>query len=193
MQTNETYAQVARLHAESINQGFLPTLGVRFLALMYRAIDECESAVLLIEEDNGCVIGFVSGASNMGAIYRKMLQHFLQLVMALLPSVVRPARVWRILEIIRYSRNSEGDGTLPAHELLSIAVAESHRGQGVAESLYQRLVEYFKAENVTEFRIVVGQSLTPAHRFYRRMGALSVTEAEVHGGQRSTIYVHSVK
>lgn len=36
------YRQVAQLQAENINQGFLSSLGPRFLALLYQAVDRGE-------------------------------------------------------------------------------------------------------------------------------------------------------
>ena len=69
-----TYRQVAALHAANIDQGFLATLGVPFLALMYRAIDEAADSVLFVEESGGRVLGFISGGTGMGSIYRTMLR-----------------------------------------------------------------------------------------------------------------------
>ena len=43
-----------------------------------------------------------------------------------------------------------------------------------------------------EFKIIVGAPLAPAHRFYRRMGAVPVAEMEVHGGAASTVYLQRV-
>ena len=59
-----TYRQVAALHAASIDQGFLATLGLPFLALMYRAIDEATDSVLMIEEKEGfnCEVIYYSNA-----------------------------------------------------------------------------------------------------------------------------------
>ncbi len=119
----ERYRQVAALHAASIDQGFLATLGVPFLALMYEAIDLAEDSVLLTEEQDGRILGFVAGGLGMGPIYRSMLRSPLRLTWALLPSLLRPRRVMRILDILHYGRR-QGDGARwPKAELLSIAVA----------------------------------------------------------------------
>ena len=91
---------------------------------------------------------------------------------------------------MRYS----GDATLPAGvpdpELLSLAVASEWRGQGVADRLYERLLAEFRASGVDAFRIIVGEALAPAHRFYQRMGAVAAGEVQVHDGERSAVYVH---
>ena len=188
----ERYRQVAVLHAANIDQGFLATLGVPFLALMYRALDEAEGSVLLTEEQGGRVVGFVSGAAGMGPIYRRMLHRPLRLGVSLLPSMVRPARLKRILEILRYSGRADVSQPLPHAELLSVAVDRAVRGTGVAEKLYRRLQSHFAAHGINAFRITVGDSLAPAHRYYQKMGATPVGRIEVHAGEGSVVYVQRV-
>ena len=192
MDRREVHRQAAALHAASIDQGFLATLGVRFLTLMYRAIDEAGGSVLLAEERDGRVLGFVSGGRGMGTIYRRMLRRPFHLGVALFPVLFRPSALMRIFDILRYGRKSSFAIHLPDAELLSIAVAPDARGTGVAESLYGRLEQYFRGQGIDVFRIVVGNALLPAHRFYRRMGAAPTGEIEVHAGERSTVYVQSL-
>lgn len=188
----DLYKQVAQLHIANINQGFLATLGVEFVSLMYRAVDEAQSSMLLTEERDERVVGFVSGGCGMGAIYRQMLHYPLHLATALLPSLLHPKRAIRILEIIRYSRRQGVPNCLPDAELLSIAVDPSYRGRHVAEKLYHRLEDQFRARGIQSFKIVVGESLAPAHRFYVRMGAIPKTKVELHRGENSIVYVHSM-
>jgi ribosomal protein S18 acetylase RimI-like enzyme len=185
------YRRVAELHIANINRGFLGTLGVRFMTLMYQAIDEGADSVLLVARDCDQVVGFVSGTSAMRSVYRRMLRHGPRLFVSLLPVMLSPLRMWRILEILRYSRaRGQHSLSLPEAELLSIAVDEAHRRSGHAEALYQRLCEYFQAGGVPAFKIVVGEALEPAHHFYLRMGAQPVRHVEVHKGEKSTVYVH---
>lgn len=193
MERRDLYQQVARLHVDNINQGFLTTLGIGFVSLMYQAIDEAHDSVLLVEERDGCVAGFVSGGCGMGAIYKQMLRSPFRLGLALMPSLLRPRRVLRIFEILRYSRGHTLPEGLPTAELLSIAVAPSCRGQQVADRLYCRLEDHFRETGTTSFRIIVGKALAPAHRFYQRMGAVPTTDVEVHQGEVSTVFVHQLK
>ena len=186
-----TYRQVAALHAASIDQGFLATLGLPFLALMYRAIDEATDSVLLVEEKEGRVLGFISGGMGMRPIYRSMLRKPIAVGLALMPSILKPSRVSRILDILRYGRH-ESTGRLPRAELLSLAIVPEARGSGMAERLYCRLATHFRDAGEGGFKIMVGDALAPAHRFYRRMGAVPAGRAEVHEGQSSTLYIHTV-
>ncbi|HEY8572878.1 GNAT family N-acetyltransferase [Phenylobacterium sp.] len=184
------YRQVAQLHIDCIDQGFLPQLGADFLTLMYECLDEDPGALLLTCERDGDVVGFVTSAGSLGGVYRRMLGRWRRLAPALGPSLVRPRRVLRILEILRYSAAHPADAALPASELLSLAVAPAWRGKGCAEELYQGLVRELTQRGERAFKIVVGAPLAPAHRFYRRMGAEPAAEIEVHRGEASTVYVH---
>ena len=190
MTPRERYRQVARLHVRCLDQGFLATLGEGFLVQMYEAIDQAEGTFLLTEERDGRVAGFITGGAGMGPIYRRMLRRPVRLGLALLPALLRPAKVRRILEILRYS----GDGGLPdgvpEAELLSLAVSPEWRGKAVADVLYGRLAEEFRRHGEPAFRIIVGAALAPAHRFYQRMGAEPAGDVQVHEGESSTVYVH---
>lgn len=188
----ERYHQVALIHAANLDQGFLATLGVPFLALMYRAVDEANDSVLLTEGQDGRLVGFVAGSVGMRAICGQMLRYPFQLATALFPSLARPRRLRRILEVMFYSTRSEATPALPHAELLSVAVDPRARGSGVAERLYRRLQSHFADRGLTAFRIIVGESLGPAHRFYLRMGAKPVAYIEIHSGERSVVYVQDV-
>lgn len=192
MRSPELYRRVAELHIANINQGFLSTLGIGFVALMYEAIDQGKNSVLLVSEVDSRVVGFVAGATGMGSIYLRMLRSWHRLLITLLPSLFSPRRVWRIIEILRYSGGAVDLKGLPAAELMSIAVDPVFRGKAHAEQLYQGIADHFRSEGISAFKIVVGAELAPAHRFYIRMGAELVTETEVHSGENSLVYVHNL-
>lgn len=178
------------MHARNLDQGFLSTMGVDFLALMYQAIDEAPDSVLLVEQHADEVVGFVSGGIGMAAIYRRMLGHPVRLARAMAPCILQPRRLLRVLEILRYSRGGTLRGDLPAAELLSIAVSPAWRGRQVSERLYLRLIEHFNESGISAFKITVGEGLVPAQRFYRRMGAVLAAGVQVHNGERSHVYLH---
>lgn len=192
MSLDRRYREVAELHARCLDQGFLATLGVRFLTLMYKAMDQADTVTLITEEREGRVVGFITGGTGMGPIYKRMLRSPVRLGLALAPALVRPAKLRRILEILRYSSKGSLPEGVPEAELLSLAVAHEARGSGVADTLYRKLVEDFQARDVDAFRIIVGEALAPAHRFYRRMGASVAGELEVHEGEPSKVYVHRI-
>ena len=206
MHDEKTLEAVARLHVENLNQGFLATLGPAFLKEMYRAIDHSVGSVLIVERDeNGEVIGFVSGAKGMARIYRRMLRRIHVIPFLLAKQVMNPKKLRRIFEVMRYSSSGPQQeepsqeqmeralAELPEPELLTIAVAPQARGKGVSERLYRSLEAHFRSRGEPAFRIIVGDALAPAHNFYKKMGAVPVHQTEVHKGEGSVIYVHQVR
>lgn len=183
-----TYREVALIHMRCINQGFLPTLGERFLALLYQSIDMDPSSALFIERIEGRVVGFISGGRGMSLVYRQLLKHWPRLFVALLPVLLSPSKLKRIFEVIWFGLKKKPVPGCPKAELFSIAVLESARGSGAATRLYDALKDYFVADGEAAFCIVVGDGLGPAHRFYQRMGAVPMAQISVHKGQVSTLY-----
>jgi GNAT superfamily N-acetyltransferase len=189
MYSSAVYHKVARLHCEQINQGFLATLGPPFLALLYEAIDKGKDSVLIVKEVDGDVVGFVSGAASLHPIYKRLLFRPFSLFIALISCLLSLSRLLKIIEILRISKNNSVLRGLPRHELLTIVVDPSYQGQGHAEDLFASLCCYFKAINVTNFKIVVGGGLARAHSFYLKMGCAVAGAIEIHKGKDSLVYV----
>ena len=77
------YEVVARLHCYHLSKGFLATLGVPFLALLYEAIDKDNDSVLLVKRDEDNIVGFVTGGTGLGPIYKQLLLKPLRLIYSL--------------------------------------------------------------------------------------------------------------
>lgn len=192
MHSDKVHKRVAKIHKESIDQGFLSILGVRFLTLLYWAIDIEKDSVLLVEEIKGEVVGFVSASLDMKAVLKRMLHRPFAVFFAVLPSILRFERLFKIFEVLKYTSSSFSDNELPQAELLSIAVTPSFRGKKVADSLYGKLIIHFKNNNINSFTIVVGSTLKNALSFYERMGAQPNGMVEVHAGHSSILYVQKI-
>lgn len=191
---SDEYRQVARLHIDGINKGFLSSLGVNFLALLYECIDRSDSGVLIVVKSGGRVVGFVSGAAGIGPIYRMMLRSYGRLFLSLFPVLFSPKKIFRIVETVVFSRGKAiGALDLPDYELLSIAVDSNFRGGGYAKELFGRLVGHCSNNGIAAFKIVVGDALAPAHRFYQKMGAYPIASVEVHKGSGSVVYRKDVE
>jgi ribosomal protein S18 acetylase RimI-like enzyme len=81
--------------------------------------------------------------------------------------LLRPQKLKKFLETKNYTEKKD---EIEA-ELLSIAVDLNYRGQGVAKKLYLELCKYFSNKGVTKFKIIVGENLREAQKFYIKMGA----------------------
>ena len=197
------YHQIAQLHAEGIREGFLSSLGLGFIALLKEAIDNDPGSVLLVREVDGATAGFVADTLDVSRVYRRLKRQPHRLLPVLLPSLAKPS-TWRKALEIRRQTSGGGDAEtvdLPDRaELLSIAVHPRQRGTGIAADLYHDLVAWFQEQRVPGFRIIVGQdppnappTMTPAHRFYQKMGAQPLQTLQVHEGKESVVYFHKIE
>jgi ribosomal protein S18 acetylase RimI-like enzyme len=183
------YRAIARLHCDHINQGFLATLGVPFLTLLYEAIDEDNQSVLLLERVDRSVVGFVTGTCGLGRIYKQLLLKPLRLIYSLKSCLVSPSKMYKIIELLLIGKDSNISSDLPKQELLSIVVNPAYQGGGHAEHLFKALCAHFIEEGASSFSIVVGSNLDRAHAFYTKMGSIPVKEIQVHKGADSVVYL----
>jgi ribosomal protein S18 acetylase RimI-like enzyme len=187
--SSSDYRAIASLHCDHINQGFLATLGVPFLTLLYEAIDKDSESVLLVERVDQSVVGFVTGTRGLGRIYKQLILKPLRLIYALKSCLLSPSKMYKIIEVLLISKDSNISSDFPKQELLSIVVAPAYQGGGRAENLFNALCSHFRKEGASSFNIVVGSNLDRAHAFYIKMGSVPVKEIQVHKGADSVVYV----
>ena len=186
--------QVAELHVSSLNTGFLSQLGSGFLFYLYKAMSKSIVADLVIAKKGEEVIGFITGSNSLKPIYSYMIKHYLlQIFFNLAPHLFNIYKLKKIIDIIFYSKNKDSKNNFPKTELLSLVVTEKTRRTGVAKQLFEELISQFKQREVSDFKIVVGENLEGAQRFYEKMGAKKIGVIEVHKGEGSIIYGASVK
>jgi ribosomal protein S18 acetylase RimI-like enzyme len=172
---------VGALHAERIGEGFLVTLGPRFLARLYRRIARSPHAVLLVAEDGGRIVGFVAAATDTRRLYREfLLRDAVPAALAAAPAVLRaPRRVW---ETLRYASAGDDTGDLPAAEVLSIAVAADAGGRGIGGALLAAALDELGRAGVTSARVVTAVGNDAALAMYGRAGFRRQARTEVHAG-----------
>ena len=187
----DKYKQIAHIHQQNLELGFISSLGVPFLTLLYRAIDMAPNSELIYEEINGEITGFIASNRGMKSIYIELLKQFPTLVIALLPNMYKPLKLIRIFELIVHSKNQSNKNDFKCYELLSIAVKKNYRQNGTATRLYQKLLYNLTHRGECQLIIHVGENLTGAHAFYVKQGALPVGDTIIHGKDRSIVYSHA--
>ena len=179
---------IAKLHFEYIPTGFLSSLGIPFLRLLYQSMTNSKYAFCIIALEDNKVIGFVSSTTNVSAFYKEfMRRNFFKAVLILLPKFFNIKTVRKIFETLFYPIKK--NTALPKAELLSIVVDKNYQGKGVSKELFKRLVNELGKRGVREFKVVVGENLMPACKFYEKMGGVLYSKIEVHKGEWSRIYV----
>jgi glycosyltransferase involved in cell wall biosynthesis/ribosomal protein S18 acetylase RimI-like enzyme len=188
-------AAMARLHADGMPEAFLPTLGPRFLARLYRALASDPDAVALVAEGVDGVVGFAAGVASVGGFYRRFARaHGPAAALAAAPRLVRPSVARRLLETVRYpAQEAGGDGPMPDAELLSIAVAPGFRAGGTGRALADGVLAGLAGRGVDDIKVVVGAANKGANRFYAKVGFTEAGQLTVHRGTPSNVWIRSCR
>jgi len=193
--TKEDISQLVDIHRRQIQQGFLGSLGDKALELIFTLAAESEFGVLVIAKDksNGRVAGFFGGTTHIGAFYRDFLRRkSLLAAIHLAPRLLSPTRLWKAFETLIYPVKRQVT-EMPKAQTIGLAVDERYLGKGLAQSLFHEMVDAFAGKGVAEFKILVGEGLIPAQRFFEKMGAEKVARIEVHQGSGSWVYVYKIR
>ncbi len=173
----------AAMHAALISEGFLSSLGPRFLGRLYRRVTRAEGSFLLLAEADSVAIGFIAGSVAVGRLYRDFVVH--DGIPAALSAPVRLVRAWpRVLETLRHPAS---EGAASGGELLAVAVDPAWRAQRVGERLVERFLDELAQRNVTGAHVVVGADNVAAIALYRRMGFTTSRTFEMHRGTTSVL------
>jgi glycosyltransferase involved in cell wall biosynthesis/ribosomal protein S18 acetylase RimI-like enzyme len=192
--TGADAAAMARLHADGMPEAFLPTLGPRFLARLYRALAADPDAVALVAEGVDGVVGFAAGVPSVGGFYRRFARgHGPAAALAAAPRLVRPTVARRLLETVRYPAAGNGNGPLPDAELLSIAVAPGWRAGGTGRALADGVLDGLAGRGVDDIKVVVGAANQGANRFYAKVGFRDAGQLTVHQGTPSNVWIRSCR
>ncbi|MCZ7535489.1 MAG: GNAT family N-acetyltransferase [Acidimicrobiia bacterium] len=178
-------ARLAALHATRISEGFLPTLGPRFLTRLYRRLILDPDSFAIVADEGGDVVGFAAAASDIGALYRSFLLR--DGVVASIGAAPALLRSWRrVIETLRYP---EGSADLPDAEILSVAVDATAGGRGVGTKVVTEALSRLRDSGVSSAKVVVGADNETALAMYRRCGFENAARIEVHGGRASEVLV----
>ncbi len=186
---------MAKLHGSVLRQGFLVRLGPKFLTQMYCYLIEKEVALVLKDED-GVLKGFVSASRYANGLMRRFLfsrpLSLLRLTGILLR---RPTLLRSVIETAAVSskamlKDSDTEFLeLPEVELLSICVDDSVQHQGVGSRLLDALEVHFRELEILRFKVIAGDKLDAANRFYQKHDFQRVMQITIHGSNVSNVYV----
>jgi ribosomal protein S18 acetylase RimI-like enzyme len=184
----------AALHSREIADGFLASLGERFLARLYRRVARRHDAFLLIaDDDRGRPVGFAAVTEDTRRFYRAFLWRD-GVPGAVLASSRLLASLPRALETLRYgtgrSPSGGGDSTSRA-EVLAVAVSPEARGRGVGSALVGAATTELTKRRIASVRVVTGDDNRAALALYRSCGFRPSGAAEIHRGHTSQVLTWS--
>ena len=195
-QTGDAGAVVG-IHQRALEGSFLAKLGAGFLHQMYGYLIDREIVFVVMVGDRPA--GFVSASVNpSGMMKRFVLNRPLCLVRIGLAVLRRPALLKGVLETVRAPSMSEdvwtgveGESGLRA-ELLSIAIDEEYHRKGFATKLLTAMEIELQSRGVDCYKVVVGEKLGDANRFYRNSGFRLAGQIAIHGNDVSNIYTKEI-
>ena len=151
-----------------------------------------QNAFLIIAEDNNSIMGFVSGCTNFNKFYKEFIRKYsFKVSFILLRKIFSPDIIVKILETMKYSGQEKKD--LPQAELLSIAVLSEFQGKGVSQQLLDGFLIEMKKRNIEKFKVIVGENLDRAIRFYEKNDFKFHSKSFVHKNMPSRIYIYNLK
>lgn len=199
--TSRDARAVAALHCTAIDDGFLSSLGDRFLSRLYTRVVASPHAFLLVADHPSPaaktapgIAGFVAGSAEIGRLYREFFwRDGLSVVTS---SGIRLARsLPQVFETMRYGANKDAgqakgsqlDRRSPETELLSLAVDGAARRCGVGTALVQAFLTTAHSSGSASARVIVGAQNHRAIALYRRAGFRETAPLEVHSGTESMV------
>jgi len=190
----EDFRCIARLHSESITEGFLSTLGLPFLANLYRGISAAPQSGVIVARNPDGVMGFAAFTADLAACYRWVLtRRFVPLGISLLPNLLNLSVYRKIIQTLAYplraSREaSEARSARPRAELLAVSVSDQARGRGIGKILLRAVDERFAQLRVTQYYVVTHGIDERSNNFYKACGFQWVRSFTNHG-KSMNVYV----
>jgi ribosomal protein S18 acetylase RimI-like enzyme len=176
---------LARLHATRITEGFLPTLGDRFLTKLYRRITRFPDACAYVVEQDSTIVAFAAGAMSVGRLYREfVVRDGISAGFVAAPKIIRSARhVW---ETLRYPGTT---AELPAAEVLAVATADAAAGRGYGRSTVAAVTAELARRGAPAVKVTFGADNAAAQALYTACAFVPAARIEVHGGTVSEVLV----
>lgn len=184
---------IADLHIETIDRGFLTSLGSSLLRNIYIAITTSKHAFLLgAIDNNGTVLGFVAGTTGTGKFYKEyVLKNGIKAFFIILKKIFSLSTIKRVIEIFLYPSKKETK-TLPDPEILNFSISTKYQRMGLGIALFNEMCKEFQNRGIKEIRIVTGEGQKSAHSFYEKVGAVLVDSVTIHSASTSRLYVFNV-
>lgn len=198
------FKRVAELHRDGITEGFLSTLGIPFLTVLYRGIAHAESSGISVAlDEHGNVLGFVSYALDVKNCYKKVIrENFISLSFAMLPNVFNISIYRKIIETLAYPFMKKETGKSEVErasalaedtveirpELLSMAVDANTRGGGIGKLLVETADDWMRKAGVTGYYVVTYGLDERSNGFYQRCGFEKIHSFLNHGKPMNEYY-----
>lgn len=172
---------IASLHIQGINTGFISSLGIDFVTALYEAIAKSTSSFGFAVEDNDKVLGFVTFTTNLNKLYKSIIaKKGWRFALLLAGKMFSLQRIKKVFETLFYPSRVK-KMNLPSSELLSIAVSPEKHRAGLATQLVQKSLEHCQKIGLDKVKVLVAADNEPANKLYLKCGFKLVGQIDNHG------------
>ena len=182
-------------HMKLIPQGFISSLGVKFISLLYKSLIISKGFYVLACFDSkrdkklvGYSVLRMKKSSYIFSVLRNYPYKTLYLCFFYLKN---PKKIIGFIElfIFQFFKNPSKNNinTKKVAELFIIAILEDYQGKGIGGHLIQKTKERCRLLSINEIYAVTG-SEQQTHKFYKKIGGQLIGQTSIHNNHLSHIY-----
>jgi ribosomal protein S18 acetylase RimI-like enzyme len=173
---------IANLHIEGINTGFISSLGIDFVTALYEAIAKSTSSFGYAVEDNDRVLGFVTFTTNLNKLYKSIIaKKGWRFALLLAGKMFSLDKIKKVFETLFYPSRIKKQMDVPSAELLSIAINPETCRRGLGTQLVRKGFEYCQKMGLDKVKVLVAADNEPANKLYVKCGFKLVGQIDNHG------------
>lgn len=182
---------LTRIHLLELHSDFLPSLGEKFLNLLYLSLLQSKMTFIYVYEINKNVQGFIVGSENFDYDFKKIiLKKFIKFIIVLFPQIIKNFTVARnIFDTLLYTKKE--NSPLKA-ELIIIAVSRQYHRKGIGRKLILHLEENFTNSSINRYKVSVNKNNFNANLFYKSVGFIKQNEFLLYG-KKINLYTKKIQ
>jgi GNAT superfamily N-acetyltransferase len=180
---------IAELHKIGIPTGFISSLNINVVRKLYEKIIE-EGIVYVLKDEKGKIIGFISCVLDTKHFYKKFIfKNFWIVLPFFLPKVFSLSFLKKVFETLTAPSKTESKKELEVPELLSIVISPNVQARGLGKVLLDTLESDLRKRGINSYKVVAGEKLEAANKFYKKNGFVLFDKTEIHRGDISNVYL----
>ncbi|NQV88264.1 MAG: GNAT family N-acetyltransferase [Parcubacteria group bacterium] len=187
---NSDCEHLAIMHVNYFPSSTISNFGINFVKILYENFVKSNENFLFVAEEGSEILAFISGSIDLSTFQKKFIKkNFFIVLISLLPKIFDWRLVLQAVEVLFYGQKTT-QIKLPKAEMTSLVVEEKHQRKGLGTKLFMEAVDWFKRNEINEFRFAVGKNLIDAQKFYEHLGCEKMLILERAKNKKSLIYVY---
>ena len=189
--------KLAENHMKLIPEGFLSSLNINFITLLYKSLiysNDFYVLVCLDKENNNKIVGYAL-ARLKNSSYIKTVFKFnpTKTFYLSIGNFLNPKKLFGFIELFIYQlfKNPSKGGLANSKkvaELFNIAIIKSYRRKGIGKELLCMIKTKCSSIGIDYLYAVTGSSDINTHIFYKKNGGKEEGQTTVHNNHISKIY-----